>query len=519
MAYFNHAFKKTFLGTHASQGETPGVDAGVDEGFLTTDGIQTIELNNTAAPYALGLGTFGFFSTETNLSVDLTYITANNCCPLYLAGASVLANDKIGPFHGGYQETNKSKKINPRYISQFYRVDPCTPNQNVIHVGNTPFTDLGLLTVTINAGGTTYNNGTWTNTPLTGVAGTGALGTVVVAGGIITSITVTSGGINYVVGEVITVDPTDIGAGDGGLDVEVATIAAAVSDTTCCKTFYCDESYTLRIDIKGSPVLRYLSRNGYWSAAKWTGCCADPAVIDIVDSTLVFISWADQLIEANNKIVGPFLQIIVYDEAGNPWYAPGTTGGVNTWDDYVSTGHIADACAGMQITGSYIETKFGNCTFYPNDFFEVEPVTVLASLTDETGDPCEFESLCVVTQCSPRQGMGFGEEVLRDLILSESYRQNYFATNDDLRIREITQGYDISSAVNRNALYYRYMILHNVPRFNNPSSVFDNDQYLLEIVTEAPSAAFEAFMEEWLSTCNGPCSGMETHACGDACPS
>ena len=34
--------------------------------------------------------------------------------------------------------------------------------------------------------------------------------------------------------------------------------------------------------------------------------------------------------------------------------------------------------------------------------------------------------------------------------------------------------------VDRNALYDCYYILHSVPRFNNPSGTFDNDQYLVK---------------------------------------
>jgi hypothetical protein len=56
----------------------------------------------------------------------------------------------------------------------------------------------------------------------------------------------------------------------------------------------------------------------------------------------------------------------------------------------------------------------------------------------------------------------------------------------DFRIREITQGYDTINSIDRNSantLYGRYYLLHSVPRFNNPTGVFDNDQYMLEIIT------------------------------------
>jgi len=43
--------------------------------------------------------------------------------------------------------------------------------------------------------------------------------------------------------------------------------------------------------------------------------------------------------------------------------------------------------------------------------------------------------------------------------------------------------------VSREALYDRLMILHTVPRFNNPSGTFDNDQYLVELVARADDKA------------------------------
>ena len=60
------------------------------------------------------------------------------------------------------------------------------------------------------------------------------------------------------------------------------------------------------------------------------------------------------------------------------------------------------------------------------------------SLRDETGDPCEFDGICIVTECCGFGGQGFGDTYLRELIQSEAYLQNDFST--DPRIREITQG-------------------------------------------------------------------------------
>jgi hypothetical protein len=216
------------------------------------------------------------------------------------------------------------------------------------------------------------------------------------------------------------------------------------------------------------------------------------------------IAWAQMIVE--NNYLNPFVFPVVYDETGLAWFPPNSTvdpqGNAilpsQWWSAYVSSGHIADACAGLRLFGAYYETKFGNCTFQVTDFFEKEPIRV-------------FEGICVYKECLGVQGMGFGEQVLRDLILSESYLQNYVNSND-FRVREITQGYDIINSVNRNALYYRYYILHTVPRYNNPSGVFDNDQYMLEIITNVAIPALETYVNTWLGTCPD-CVSFETENC------
>ena len=148
-----------------------------------------------------------------------------------------------------------------------------------------------------------------------------------------------------------------------------------------------------------------------------------------------------------------------------------------------------------------------------SDFYEKEPVRLYASEVDLNGDPCAFESLCVVTECQGLQVQGLGETILRELTLSESYRKNFLAT--DLRIREITQGNQIISAVNRSGLYYRYSILHSVPRFNNPSGTFDNDQYMLDIFSQNALTTFNSTVTTWLQGC-GVCE-IEALTCETAC--
>jgi hypothetical protein len=62
----------------------------------------------------------------------------------------------------------------------------------------------GVNGITLTAGGTLYTNGTYTNQALTGGSGSGATATIVVAGGIVTSVTIFSKGKNYVVGDALS---------------------------------------------------------------------------------------------------------------------------------------------------------------------------------------------------------------------------------------------------------------------------------------------------------------------------
>jgi hypothetical protein len=417
MAYFNNAFQKVFLGTTGFTGKAEG------------------QLGTTGNIFAKG--EFGFVDPKT-WSIIPTDDTRTGCCPLVLVSGAVQSSDKIGPFHGGYQESNKSKVINPKYVSKFYKVPSNEPQRNIIHVGSTLFN----------------------------------------------------------------------------------------TSSDCIREYLCNETYYLRVDVKGSPALRYLNHNGYLTLAGYTGCCTSDVAPEAVDSTLLMISWAKQIVES--PIISPFIQPVVTTEAGNLLYAPGTDTAfmaavalalgvtVDTWDNYVSTGHTVGTAAGLTLNGAYEDTKFGDCTFQLSDFYEKEPLKLYASLEDIDGNPCEFEGLCVVTECEGLQAQGLGETVLRDFILSESYRQNFL--HSDLRIREITQGNDLVSAVDRTLLYDKYYLLHSVPRFNNPSSTFDTDQYLLEIVVPAGSnqTVFEDFVESWLDAC-GNCVELETYGAITTC--
>lgn len=380
--YFNHAYKKAFLAA-AVEGSVDWVTSG-----------------NTSD---LTAGQIGLFDAKTYEA--LSQVSSK---PFILAQGSYFTNDKIGPYHGGYTESVKSKVINPKFISKVFTTCANTPVNQIISVG-------------------------W---DLTTNPGTGL-------------------------------------------------------------SFECGKTYRLRIDLKGSPALRFLSHNVYNTVDFYTGCCTDDCSAtctgDPVDSACVLLGWKDRI--SINPILSQFIQAQVYVNVGgvatqvyserdvelNPLLTAYTC----------ETGAAAaDVVAGLKITVAYEDTRFGNCTFTPFDHVELHPLQVYVSATDETGDPCAIKPTVnsstgdAVTEIqAPKQAQGVGEKVVRELILDGRYRQEAFPDNthvDSLRMREIEANPAIKN-FDRTDYFDSINILHSVPRYNNPTGTFDNDQYLLTI--------------------------------------
>lgn len=315
-------------------------------------------------------------------------------------------------------------------------------------------------------------------------------------------------------------------------------------DSSGCAGLSCDKTYYLRIDVKGSPALRFLNHNIYRVVDAKTPCCDDENAN--VDHTPVLLQWADAInnsaylkdfviatvwlesetsvsinptagsativvanadaskfstgkkVEfdslAKNSVVvsvgaadsgGTGFTNVVLDKA-----ATSSTDGTATIYSPVSTDTYVSATTGldavnshMDIMTAYIDTKFGTCTFSPLDKYDIEPLLVYTSIVDASGDPCTVQCMTISEVQPPVQASGVGETVLRELILDGRYLQNYYADGmgvNSLRIREI-EADPALSLVNRDGLYDKVLILHHIPRFNNPSGTFDNDQYLLVI--------------------------------------
>ena len=383
MAYFNHAFCKSF----------------VVSDVVTTDGNATS---------AFSAGHIGLVDSSDWKSIATANGTLGDNGLLYLVQGNYLTNDVIGGTqHGGYSESNKSKGINPKYIT-----------------------------------------GLWKSACVNPVKAT-----------------------------------------------------ASVSIGKDCSP--CGETQYVRVDIKGSPALRFLNKNVYAIGDSGSVCCADGQTH--VDPAVALATIGKMLLA--DPVVKPFIQEatgggIVITTAGSDVTKTiaQTLGEAGSGNYTASTNPVADqVSAKLTVEAAYVETKFGNPSFDTRDFYGKEPLSVELSFVDMKGDPCDSCGVSAKTPGVMQQTSG--ESVLRKVLLSEAYAQNPFSQGaiDSARIREIEGSDKILAAVDRNALYRGFYIQHSVPRFNNPTGTFDNDQYLYEIYVKCSDSALIAKMETLLN--------------------
>jgi hypothetical protein len=235
----------------------------------------------------------------------------------------------------------------------------------------------------------------------------------------------------------------------------------------------------------------------------FSGCCTDDCSATCtgapVDAACVLLKWKDQINQ--NPLVSQFVQAQVYIQGQGPvevFSQADTDAGVGNGTYVCDTVNPASVIAGLKLTIAYEDTKFGACTFTPTDHYELQPLKIFTSVLDETGEPCAIKPIgntstgeLVTEITAPRQAQGRGDSVVRDLILSGRYRQEAFPDSsrvESLRMREIEGNPGVLGMLDvnqRTALFDSINILHNVPRLNNPTGTFDNDQYLLTIYVPA----------------------------------
>ena len=479
MAYFNHAFCKSFLvgSVQAAAGTATSALTAGQFGLVSDSDWQTVEADNSVVPdHTVG---------------DHYYLVQGSYRSDIIGGNST---------HGGYAESIKSKGINPKYVTRIWKA---------------------------------------------------------------------------------------------------AASAASVSSASVevgPKCHPCGENLMLRLDVKGSPALRFLNRNAYTigdsmgdaSTSNVPGlCCAagqtylDPAVAlakmgrmmledpitkdfiaegDVVSGltqnavgtgydtsgtfattggsgsglTIKYTQATNNTVETGDIVianpgVGYKTGDVVTLVAGNSdatitltveashgiVVMDGTSAAANYTIDEVLTGTggftastdpvAAARSAKLVFKGAYVSTEFDTASFDTRDFYGKEPVQLRLSMIDETGEPCNDCGTAVHVPGTMPQTTG--NQVLRSVLLSERYMQNpvHQGNTDFARMREIEGSQAIIDEVTLTDLYDVYYVQHSIPRFNNPSSTFDNDQYVYEIFAKqgsGASTAVEALLDTLRVTVN-----------------
>lgn len=137
--------------------------------------------------------------------------------------------DLSGNLYSYYQAPTETFPIYVEYSDyiQFYPIDLATATLNYLikpiptFWGSTLSGGIGLINTLV--AGTGYTNGTYPNVNFTGGTGNSARGTVTVAGGMVTAVSITYAGFGYVVGDTLTGAVT----GGTGWSFDVATIVNA----------------------------------------------------------------------------------------------------------------------------------------------------------------------------------------------------------------------------------------------------------------------------------------------------
>jgi len=464
-------------------------------------GVSVLSTGNTAT---LTAGQIGFFQTDGQAS------QAASAKPFIIAQGSYFAQDKISPAIGGYQESVKSKVVNPRYISRLIKVSAKQARQMVVQVpvtcGLNPDSTYRLRVDIKGSPALRFlsHNMYRTLDSYTGCAST--VDPTLLKDPVATL-------LNWA--DQINLSPifnTMVQARVYKLVVTTANTAAAATSVSTTQATFIPSSFT-NIAV-GQKVVG-------------TGIPANSFVTTVTSTTSITITYPTQQTAPtiNASVSVKYYNDVYSGSVGTPQLnaatvIPGTgtqsgVGGSAVISAGVATGAIigvigsngaalysglTDASsftvdAHIELSGAYIETKFGICTFTPTDKYDLEPLLIYTSIVDETGDPCN--TFCFTTTNSNTgtntsandatvvqsaiQAFGVGETVLRDFILSDRYLQLAYPDSnrvESLRMREIEQNPALAS-ISRTSLYDQVLVLHNVPRFNNPTAVFDNDQYLL----------------------------------------
>jgi hypothetical protein len=160
---------------------------------------------------------------DMNFYTDARWVRFQRGRPRKVGGYRAIVSNATGYSRGIY--VNSVDGVNSVFNGYNNGLEVVNINNDGIGSGINEFTFTGLiLTLNTLVGGTLYTNGTYTNVTLTGGSGSGAKATIVVSGGSVTTVTLTTAGNGYVVGNTLSATAATIGGTGSGFSINVATI-------------------------------------------------------------------------------------------------------------------------------------------------------------------------------------------------------------------------------------------------------------------------------------------------------
>tara|TARA_R110001592_G_scaffold122340_3_gene328968 strand:+ start:6322 stop:7707 length:1386 start_codon:yes stop_codon:yes gene_type:complete len=442
MAHFNHAYHKAFYlksGGLKTSGNTTALTTIGDLGLYDADTYVAL---GAVGPGANTISTLAGGYTGT----AGTYALGSQA-KFIIANASFQQTDTIGgnPLHGGYSESIKSKDIQFRHIN--------------------------------------------------------AIGTQIATAGL-------------------------------GQTIAIRFMSAA-SSKSC---FECGTDPMLRIDIKGADALRMLSHNAYRNIDIGGLCNSCNTAGTFLDVKKVVNEFAKNI--AADPILSKLIDTTQVDffsvtaNAGSSWQDHAITVANNTATsayDSVAAETAWDANDGARLLMdlAVVDTQFGVCSFDTRDWNNTEPLLGNVEIIDESGKACDtcrinvepltgnnYDNGAPTTNgvineyysgsgesVAPVSVLGDGTTALNDILLTQNYLQNPYhqGGKDSGRMREIEGSKAILDNFPTAAQYHMFTLQHTVPRYNNPSGVFDNDQYRYTIYTtggvNANATTFKTFLD------------------------
>lgn len=166
--------------------------------------------------------------------------------------------------------------------------------------------------------------------------------------------------------------------------------------------------------------------------------------------------------------------------------------------DSTTDGPVGVVNCGVRITGAYVDTKFGDCSFQPTDYFSTRPLRINVTQVDESGNPCDISTK--VTKIQSGTVATQSGEWLRRQYLKAASLEAYNIWNTDPRIREVFDT-QFMNFIDKNKRYKCYYVVYNMNRFKDNGSTYPTDKFETIIAFDegVDTTAFETLFGGYFS--------------------